>query len=322
MWWQRLGTWLLAKDQRAYIVCLLASLAAACGMPLVNCVSGFVVAMLTWYKGARAGLLVLLWALTPFLALSLASIDIRELMLLQLLLIWLFVLCWRSQRLQMNYLFWLCLLLGSLTVIVFHVYAAVPLVVFWKKFIHQQMALWMQLAASSDATVQAQLQARLDQSAPYMTGLMVSASLLGALIMAMYGLLWQRKLMKLPVSMNMPLFRVSRWHLWAPILVFVVSAASLYGLGLGSWKPLGLTWQAGRAALIDVAPIFMLLYAALGLLLLHALCPKGSARRWWLYAAYGLLFVVTPYALGLLMVLVLVDSVVGLRQNILKVSSS
>ena len=186
MWWQRFGVKLLQKNTFCYAICLLASLAATVGLPLVNWLPCIIVALVTVSQGPRAGGLALLWALTPMLALTVAidAVDLRELLLIQLLLVWVYAICWRSAKANLigtnlARLVWWNVLAGVIIVTVFH-FLVGDSAVYWQHWLSSQEALFAQITPKSNSAMN--VQQALKPLLPYFTGVAVASILCASLL--------------------------------------------------------------------------------------------------------------------------------------------
>lgn len=312
MWWQRLGTNILYKNSICYAICLLGSLAATVGLPLVNWIPCLVVALVTLAQGARAGAAALLWALTPVLALALAVdyINIHEMLFVQFLLVWLYALCWRSNKFTLVGLVWCNIFLGIVLVTLFHLIVG-DVISFWQNFLFAPDGVFSKLmpAVSSPGMSAKQL---LQPVLPYLAGMATASILCSALLAVIAAAIWFSGLQRdIKLQNEISRLRFAKVSLCLPLVLLLFSVAVyLFNKHLSS---LGLDWSVYFAWLQDTAPIYLAFYGLVGLSLLHALCPRHTVYRWLLYGAYILLFVVPHYMLFVLLLVVLVDSGFNLR---------
>lgn len=324
MWWQNIAKRLLQKQHLCFAWCLISAFAAVSGLPLVDWICVLLVAFMTFMRGPRVGAIALLWSATPLLALATVTLDIRQLLLLQLVMVWGIAVCWRAPRFNWTHLFVVSLVLGVVSVLAFHLLLRGSVVVFWQHWLHSNIGSMWQAVASNQQSVNLQLKQMLDAAAPYMTGIVVASILLGALFAVAMARLWQLRLQQRSLAQELIAVRLQRLGLWLPLCVYALLCVLLWSVGHVHLQVLGesLSWSTSLLAVQDVMPIFIMVYALTGLLLLHTLGRQAKFWRYCLYAVYALLLWVPNYTLLALGLAVLVDSWVDFRARLSVVSAT
>ena len=324
MWWQSIAKRLLQKQHVCFAWCLISAFAAVSGLPLVDWICVLLVAFMTFMRGPRVGAIALLWSATPLLALATVTVDMRQLLLLQLAMVWIIAVCWRAPRFNWTHLFVVSLVLGATCVFGFHLILQGSVVAFWQHWMQLNMGAVWQAVATNQQSAPQQLSQMLDAAAPYMTGIVVASVLLGALLSVAIARLWQLRLQQHTLAQELATLRLQRAGLWVPLWLYAMFSGLLWGAGYLhlAWFGRPVMWSASLLGLQDVMPIFIIVYALTGLLLLHTLGRQAKLWRYCLYAVYALLLWVPNYTLLALGLAVLVDSWVDFRARLPVVSAT
>lgn len=316
--WKKLAKQLLQNPKTMYIWCALASFGAVCGVPLVMWIAVICVGLMTLEKGWQAGLQVLLWALTPLLALAVVHIDVRQLLSLQLLMVWPLAWAWRSAIGNLQRCFWLCLVLALLIATGLHAYIGSHPVQFWHAWLHRSLPLNLPgMWGTPDKEQTKQLADMLQTFAPYLAGVIASSLMLSALLAVGFARSWQLRQRGQYLRNELCKFRVKASSLCWPLCVLAVLSLLLWrGSMLLQQANAANIWLYYHAWLWDIMPVWMLFYALLGLVVVHTLCTQSRWRIWWMCIIYAALFIVPNYAVLGLFVFALVDSFFNFRARL------
>lgn len=287
---RKLGQWILAKNLHAASIAFLCAL-----LPLVKLPGDFLasilVAFVTLRKGAKPGLVVLMWIALPGLALLfLGKLSLFDVLWVRCLLIWCLALVLRHTR-SWLYVLYLMTVFGLLGVLFFHAWMADP-ISFWSAKLSVYVLEMSKLMSMSTESVSKNVAL----VAAFATGLMVLVVQVGLFIQLLLARYWQAHLFNLG-GLKREILNIRTERIGAGVF--------LLALLLAFFK---------IALVIDMLPVLILPFAIAGISLVHLWVHCHKAWSIALFVLYALLFLV-PYVGFLLALLGASDVWLDYRQR-------
>lgn len=286
-----LAEYVMRGRQQAILMALLFSI-----LPLFSWVADVIVALVALRKGAKEGLVVLLWSILPVLVLAW---HYPEILLYRVLLgtvfIYLLALLLRKKNSWMTVLQIMCLV-GFVAVSAIHI-AEPTIADIWHK---QLLANFNQIQTQFELSLDAdKLKLVAHSFAKIATGVQVSFILIANLITLIFARWWQALLYN-PGGLSTELKNI-RITLPAIVTLAVLSLVALI---------------SENTITVDILPVAFLPFFIAGLSLLHAIISLTQASRFWLIVFYSLWLVLFPYISILLVAATLVDYGWNFRQRL------
>lgn len=286
-----LAEYVMRGRQQAILMALLFSI-----LPLFSWVADVIVIFITLRKGAKEGLIVLLWSILPLLVLAW---HYPEILLYRVLagtiLVYLLALILRKTNAWLIVLYVMSLI-GFVGVIAAHI-AEPAITDIWHK---QLLANFSQLQTQLDLSLGTETLELIAQNfAKVATGIQIGFILIGNLIALIFARWWQALLYN-PGGLTMELRNI-RITLPAIIVLTVLMLMAL---------------AADSALALDILPIAVLPFLVTGLSLLHAVVAVTQVSKYWLVVFYTLWLVLFPYMTALLVLATLADYWWNFRQRL------
>jgi hypothetical protein len=264
-------------------------------IPLLGWVSNVIISLVTLRKGAKEGIIVLLWVILPAVLIAglgnpwIALYDIVGGSLFGYLLA-----CILRQTQSWKRVLEVGMIVGLIVVLLAHL--LIPDVRAWwlNQLSHYAVLLKDQvnLIVSTD---------RLEFFAKFATGFQVAFLWLGVLI----NLVLARGLQSMLYNPSQLRPELEAVHLqkWDALILLAVLIASLQKI---SWAQ-------------DALPIVLLAFILAGLSVVHAIVhARGGFFKGWFLIFYGLLIIFFPYVAALLVIVAFADSCLDFRQRLLR----
>jgi hypothetical protein len=250
---RQLGRWLLAKNFHAAVVGFLCALLPLFTLP-GDFFASILVAFVTLRKGAKSGLVVLMWIALPGIALlALGQLSLFDVLWVRCVLVWGLALLLRRTG-SWQYVLYLMTIIGLLGVSFFHVWMGDPVSFWMAKLSAYVLEMSKAFSLSSDVIAK-----NVETLAAFATGMMVFVVLIGLFLQMLIARYWQAALFN-PGGLRQEAMNIR--------VDVIGSTFFLLALVLALFKvPL----------VIDMLPVLVLPFAIAGLSLLHmvAYCHSG-----------------------------------------------
>lgn len=283
----RFASYVMRGRRQAVIVGLLFTI-----LPLFGWVSNVIVSLVTLRKGAKEGVIVLLWVILP--AVVVASLGNRLIILYGIIggSLFTYVLALILRQTQSwKAVLTTSLLLGLLAVLLVHLWIPHINEVWSNQFEHYATLVKNQFNVAINT-------ARFQFFAKFATGFQVAFISLSVLI----NLILARGLQSMlynPGQFRLELKSV-RLSLWEVLLLLVIGILSFLGIVLAQ----------------DVLPVVGLIFVLAGLSVFHAVADLRNVANKWIFLFYVLLVVFFPYVATALILFAVIDSWVNLRYRL------
>lgn len=256
-------------------------------IPFLGWISDVIMALVTLRKGAKEGMVILLWAILP--SVVFAVLGYSQLWFYNILggsvVIYLLALVLRNTQSWVMVLY-VTVLLGVVGVISVHIYNP-DIITVWDKQLNNYFQL---LKQQWDTTKIANAQQMLAVLAKLATGIQIVFLMISNLVSLLFARWWQSLLYN-PGALRPELCNI-RLSFIAIGILFVFVLGSLGGV----------------AVAIDNIPVVIMPFVFAGLSLLHSVIAMVKASKIWLVVFYSLWVILFPYVTILLLIVALVDS--------------
>lgn len=263
-------------------------------LPLLNCLSLVIVALITLRKGAREGAWVAVCAILPaigFILLGHSALPLTN-GILWAILVWFLATILRGTA-SWSYVLIVAAAIGVGIVLAIHGYSD-DIGQWWQ----QTMLDNMQMVNSEVPMDTAAQQQILKSLTPIATGIITALGLLMSLVWLVLARNWQAVLYN-PGQLR-PELQAIRMPRWGAATVVIIVALEV----LTQWM-----------VLVDLLPVILLPFVLTGLSLVHFFVTARKLSWIWLVAFYVLLVLFLPYLVIALVLLAVIDSFWNLRQR-------
>jgi hypothetical protein len=259
-------------------------------VPFMGWIADAIMALVTLRKGAKEGLIILMWELLPTVVVA-VLMGRSQLwpyvgMVIGSILVYLFALILRQTN-AWAVVVQASMILGIVAVLLVH--ASVPNIA---QIVLKDITAYLQMAdqqASLNWTT-ASLKANIGWFVQIATGLQIALLLLGDLISLAIARWWQGILYN-PGALKPAFYNIRFGWVAALILIGIVIAALF-----------------GDAAAIDALPVVLFSFVWPALSLIHNMAARHNVATHWLVFFYVLCVILLPYMLVLLTLVAMVDS--------------